>query len=179
MGRSGFANVKAFKPLADGTYRIYATSYDRAGNQAPDSSPGLTLVVDTFKPVVAFNSPLLNATLTQLTLVSGRAGGDRGVSEVHVSLQRKVNNVVQFWNGNAFTTTFASHEAQNTSAGYNSVTWQLDANQLPSKSALTPGNYVLFAASYDAAGNTGLSTARPFTVAALAAPFNSPSAGSS
>lgn len=149
--------------LQDGDYQIDLTTIDKAGNVR--GGVGSVVTVDSSAPTVAITQPAQNAVLKgAISLdVKGTASDNNGITRVRVSLQRRRNNVMYYWNGNAFVTTPSSVEANVIVTRGKGVTWNC-SDRLPHDSQLTLGTYVLYATAYDQAGNMQVSDPRPFTL---------------
>ena len=104
---------------------------------------------DTTAPTVAFTSPTDKAVLQALPTINGtvqdEAGGS-GVDHVNVGILRDTDQA--WWNGTAWTSTFATQLA--TLAGN---TWSLTTG-LPPAATVSDGPYTIIAQAYDVAGNT-------------------------
>lgn len=104
---------------------------------------------DTTAPQVAFTSPTDKAVLQAIPAINGtvqdEAGGS-GVNRVSVGILRDSDQA--WWNGTAWTSTFATQPA--TLAGN---TWSLSKG-LPPAATVTDGPYTFIAQAYDMAGNT-------------------------
>ena len=145
--------------LTDGDYTVQATQTDAAGNSG--TSAARTFKVDTAAPAVTLAHPGAGATNDATPAFDGAAGTAAGDS---------ANVTVKVYAGSAASGTPVQVLSATASSGGWSVT--------PS-AALADGAYTAVAEQADAAGNTGSSASRTFTVdtAAPAVTLAHPAAG--
>ncbi|RII27488.1 MAG: hypothetical protein CXR30_15370 [Geobacter sp.] len=116
--------------LASGVYNITAKAYDAAGNVGKSVEVSVNVVSDSMPPTVSITAPFNNATVSGLVPVSISADDNIGVSKVEL-----------YGNGVLL---FVSNVPP-----YN-YSWNT--------AAVSNGNYILSAKSYDASGNIGQSS---------------------
>jgi hypothetical protein len=144
----GYWSLSASPALADGTYIAYASQDDSAA-QTSYSAPR-RFTVDTTQPGVTLTAPavglLTNDTTPTLSGGAGNASGDSTTVTVKVYAGTGVSG----------------SPLQTVSATRSGGSWSAAPN------ALADGTYTAQAVQADAAGNTGTSGARSFTIDATA-----------
>jgi hypothetical protein len=140
-------SVASALPLAEGVYTARAVQFDSAGNRAR-SSPS-TFTVDTTAPLVSLTEPASGSSSSDATpTFSGAAGTATGdASTVTVKLYSD--------------TSTSGAPVQTLTATVAGGSWSVDAS-----APLSEGTYTAQAEQLDEAGNTGLSAANTFAVAA-------------
>ncbi len=164
--------------IQDGDYHILTVTYDKAGNF---TQANFDVTVDNTAPTsVQIVTPIPNSLLQTLTDVHGTASDETGISSVKITLQRKRNNVVYYWNGSDFTTTPATIDASSIGFGHQNINWDCNG-QLPLATDLDSGLYTISATAYDLTGNFKVSTQSFSLSGSSAAPATHPrgSAGAS
>jgi large repetitive protein len=144
----GSWSVSASPGLADGTYIAYATQDDSNGNTG--YSAPRTFTVDATQPGVTLTAPA-SALLTNDTTptLSGGAGTDTGDS---------ATVTVKLYAGSSV----SGPPVQTLPATRSGGSWSVDP------AALADGTYTAQAEQADAAGNTGVSVPRSFSIDATA-----------
>jgi ELWxxDGT repeat protein len=161
-----FAVTPALKAaLDDGAYTAYAYAQDTAGNLSTAFTRNFNLYSDDVKPVPSIATPTSQQTLSASSFVSitGSATDNVGVTEVLLKLFRTQNGVVQYWNGEAFTTTSTLFSATVSNPGAKSTNWTYVVPQAL-KDALTAGPYTIYAYAKDARNNQSGAVSRAFTI---------------
>jgi Bacterial Ig-like domain len=143
----GSWSVAASPALADGTYVAYATQDDSNANTS--YSAPRTFTVDATQPSVTLTAPATGPTNNTTPTLGGGAGTDAGDS---------ATVTVKLYSGSSV----SGSPVQTLPATRNGGSWSVDP------SALADGIYTAQAEQTDAAGNTGTSGARTFSVDATA-----------
>ena len=159
-GAGGAWSTTPSTALADGTYTAQAEQTDSAGNSG--KSAARTFTVDTTAPTVTLAHPAAGALMTGTTPFDGTASSASGDS---------ATVTVRIYSGSSATGAPLRTLTATASGGSWSVT---------PGSGLDEGTYTAQAEQSDAAGNTGKSAARTFTIdsTAPAVTLTSPAAGS-
>ena len=141
---NGSWSVSASPALADGTYVAYATQDD--SNAETAYSAPRTFTVDATEPGVSLTTPAGGSTTTDTTpTLAGHAGTDEGDATT-VSVELYAGSGV------------SGSPIQTLPATRSGGSWSIEP------SALADGTYTARATQADAAGNTGTSVPRSFTV---------------
>jgi hypothetical protein len=145
---NGSWSVSASPSLADGSYIAYATQDDSNADTA--YSAPRTFTVDTTQPGVTLTAPSVGLLTNDTTpTLRGGAGADNGDS---------ATVTVKLYAGSGV----AGSPLQTLPVSRSGASWSAEP------SALADGTYTAQAVQTDAAGNTGTSGARSFTIDATA-----------
>ncbi len=111
-----------FQAPAGGNFWVAAFAYDAAGNYVTVPFRGFN-VSDTVNPTAVVLSPTANQVVASgPTTISGTASDNAGVYEVQALIYRAVGGG-QYWNGTAWSSTYASVRATLTNSGSTTTTW--------------------------------------------------------
>ncbi len=174
--------------LADGTYYLSVSAYDRAGKMA-SSSRNFKKFTDAVVPTVSFTTstttpvgttPASGATISSPmpTITGVAADGISGVARVDLRLYRvtATAGVYEYWNGTNWITpggavvipTLAA--TLNPATGGANVSWSKSSGW-PTGAAFADGTYYLSATAYDRGANTATSSRNFRKVTAASAPI--------
>lgn len=121
----GSVNPLSLSALADGSYTVYLTSVDAAGNESTDS---IQITVDNTAPAVAITTPSANAAVRHTVHLTGTVT-DTNLTSASWSIKNSHNHTVY------------SHSFSTTGNDWN--TW-----------FVSDGTYTIYLTGTDAAGNT-------------------------
>jgi hypothetical protein len=160
------ATLPSGSNLVDGAYIVHAFADDQLGLR---SVAALSLSVnrsasDRTPPTAAvFSAPIPGAAVTNLPVFAGTARDNPGGSGIaHVALLLERTDDKTFWTGSA-ATGWSATRIEFAAALEPNGQWSAPAGSLPAGADLPDGHYIVWAYSYDQAGNRSDSGAS-FTV---------------
>lgn len=146
--------------LLDGAYELKAVAWDKVGYA---NAARVTINIDTLSPSVAITSLAANATISELTMVSGTTadrGAGSGASRVNFTIIR--NSDSTRWNGWVWVNYDTGIPCTLTGQNWTISSGSPTAARMPTGSNFPDGSYQLKAISYDVAGNANVALV-PFT----------------